>query len=263
MPRSGRDRMGGEEIIDKGLKLWRLLVNTLMIFFFFANLIYADNHCHPAVDFNKSQLIVGYGSLMEEASKQRTESNVSINYPIILSGYQRGWFLSGCSRGPSLSTTYLGVIEKNNSQLNAVIYKINDPKKIIEYDKREQGYCRKKINPSQLHYLVTNIPDDFRDGDIWIYASKPENIKTATAQCPIVQSYVDIFINGCLELENKFALPHFAEQCIATTANWSSFWVNDRLYPRRAHIYQPNAEKIDRLLSTQLPDDYKNIKIEG
>jgi hypothetical protein len=94
--------------------------------------------------------------------------------------------------------------------------------------------------------------------------NRPEFITVPDAKYPIVQSYVDIFISGCLELSQRVIGENtdFAEECVTTTADWSSHWVNDRLYPRRPFIYQPKASKIDALLAKMVPDQFKQIKIE-
>lgn len=36
--------------------------------------------------------------------------------------------------------------------------------------------------------------------------------------------------------------------CTGSTPSGSQYWVNDRLYPRRPFIYQPNASRIDAAL---------------
>ena len=55
----------------------------------------------------------------------------------------------------------------------------------------------------------------------------------------------------------------FAETFLKTSTDWSKYWVNDRLYPRRAFIYQPNASKIDQLIVKVLGKEmFSNIKIE-
>ena len=80
---------------------------------------------------------------------------------------------------------------------------------------------------------------------------------------PIVQSYVDIFISGCLEIEDKYELPHFADKCVETTKGWSTSWVNDRLYPRRPIFNVPKAFRIDKVLANNVPKQFGKIEIEG
>lgn len=220
----------------------------------------AANHsgnCNAAPDPAKTQYIIGYGSLMQDESRKRTTPNANIAYPVKVNGYQRGWFTKGS--GVGFSTTFLGVVQSKESTLNAVIYQI-DVTEITTMDKREFSYCRLAVEPENYSLLKQDIP--LSSGQVWIYVNKPETIATANRNYPIVQSYVDIFLSGCLELEQRFELEDFAKQCLVTTSNWSIQWLNDRVYPRRPFIYQPKAGRIDQLLKEHLPKYFQQIRIE-
>lgn len=220
----------------------------------------AANHsgnCNAAPDPAKAQYIIGYGSLMQDESRKRTTPNANIAYPVKVNGYQRGWFTKGS--GVGFSTTFLGVVQSKESALNAAIYLI-DVTEITTMDKREFSYCRLAVEPENYSLLKQDIP--LSPGQAWIYVNKPETIATANRNYPIVQSYVDIFLSGCLELEQRFELEDFAKQCLVTTSNWSIQWMNDRVYPRRPFIYQPKAGRIDRLLKEHLPQYFQQIRIE-
>ena len=220
----------------------------------------AANHrgnCNAAPDPAKVQYIIGYGSLMQDESRKRTTPNANISYPVKVNGYQRGWFTKGSEVG--FSTTFLGVVQSKESALNAAIYLI-DVTEITTMDKREFSYCRLAVEPKNYSLLKQDIP--LSPGQAWIYVNKPETIATANTSYPIVQSYVDIFLSGCLELEQRFELEDFAKQCLATTSNWSVQWMNDRIYPRRPFIYQPKAGRIDQLLKEHLPQYFQHIRIE-
>ena len=220
----------------------------------------AANHsgnCNAAPDPAKAQYIIGYGSLMQNESRQRTTPNANISYPVKVNGYQRGWFTKGSKVG--FSTTFLGVVQSKESALNAAIYTI-DVTEISTMDKREFSYCRLAVEPANYSLLKQDIP--LSPGQAWIYVNKPNTIATANRHYPIVQSYVDIFLSGCLELEQRFELKDFAKQCLATTSNWSTQWMNDRIYPRRPFIYQPKARQIDQLLKEHLPQYFQHIRIE-
>lgn len=220
----------------------------------------AANHsgnCNAAPDPGKVQYIIGYGSLMQDESRKRTTPNANIAYPVKVNGYQRGWFTKGS--GVGFSTTFLGVVQSKESALNAVIYLI-DVTEITTTDKREFSYCRLAVEPENYSLLKQDIP--LPPGQAWIYVNKPETIATANRSYPIVQSYVDIFLSGCLELEQRFELKDFAKQCLVTTSNWSIQWMNDRIYPRRPFIYQPKAGRIDQLLKEHLPQYFQHIRIE-
>jgi hypothetical protein len=214
--------------------------------------------CHPTPDAGQPQHVVGYGSLMQDESRKRTSPRAGPAHPVEVAGYRRGWFARGDPVG--FSTTYLGVVADPQSRVNAVIYRI-ETDELAATDRREASYCRRGIALAEIRMLEQGT-FSLADGQAWIYVSKPEAIATPSARYPIVQSYVDIFLSGCLEQEQRFALKGFAQQCVATTRDWSEHWVNDRLYPRRPFIFQPMARQIDALLSHYLPEYFSRIRIE-
>jgi hypothetical protein len=215
--------------------------------------------CHPLPDAGQPQYIIGYGSLMQDESRKRTSPQAGSAHPIELSGYRRGWFARGDPVG--FSTTYLGVLPDAQSHLNAVIYRV-ETSELATTDRREASYCRWNV-PFLSITALEKPPSEVLSGQAWIYVNSAQDIATPSARFPIVQSYVDIFVSGCLEQEQRFGLEGFAQQCLATTHDWSEHWVNDRLYPRRPFIHQPKSRAIDLLLSQQLPALFSQIKIEG
>jgi hypothetical protein len=218
----------------------------------------AANECNAAPDLDRTQYVVGYGSLMQQESRRRTSPDAGPAHPIELHGYKRGWFSRG--RAVGLSTTYLGVIPERSSRLNAVMYQV-DEREVLATDARELSYCRTAVPSSQISTLESDyvaVPD----AQIWIYVSREEFVGVPSARYPIVQSYVDIFLSGCLEQEQQFGLSGYSEECIATTSNWSEHWVNDRIFPRRAFVFQPRASQIDTLLAAHLTKYFERIRIE-
>jgi Gamma-glutamyl cyclotransferase, AIG2-like len=208
---------------------------------------------------DRPQFIFGYGSLVESKSRQMTWASALYASPAIVDGIERGWFDQ--TGGPSYSTTYLGAVAAEGSQCNGVIFPIS-AQGLASYDQRETGYKRERIN--QANIVMLDGSDKAPDGDIWFYANQKKAY--ASAKLPIVQSYVDICLNGCLEIEATYPLAKkakFAETFITTCSNWSEWWVNDRLYPRRAFIYQPNASTIDQLIINVLGQEmFSKIQIE-
>lgn len=213
--------------------------------------------CRTTEDENKKQYIIGYGSLMEDDSRQRTSPLAANAYPIVIKGFRRGWFQKGSDLGTS--TTFLGVLPDHKAMLNAVIFSVSK-NELLATDIRESGYCRVLVSDTNISMLKNTLP--VPEGQVWIYVTKPEYVKNSSSRFPIVQSYVDLFISGCIEQEQRYNIPGFAKQCIETTTDWSSFWVNDRIYPRRPFIYQPKASQIDRLLNEVIPEFFEKIKIE-
>lgn len=238
----------------------RLLTAALALF---ATAAAAEDACHPEVDTTKSQYIIGYGSLMETASKERSSPTAGPNRPVRVTGYQRAWNTRGGLVG--FSTTYLGVQKAEGVEMNAALYLDVNTSDITGTDLREEFYCRDAVAAEAVEVL--DGEPLLADAQIWIYYNKPDAVHPPTPRWPIVQSYVDIFLTGCLELEKKVVADRltnstFSEECILTTEGWSEHWVNDRLYPRRAFIYQPNASRIDRLIHKMLPDEFDAIRIE-
>ena len=213
--------------------------------------------CSPAPDPTQAQYVLGYGSLMQDSSRVRTAPHAGPARPVMVKGYQRGWFMR--SKGAGLGITYLGVVEDVVSSLNAVVYEV-DVKELAATDRRERAYCRVAVAPAAVKLLSAG--DSVR-GQIWIYEVRPGEASAADEDHPVVQSYVDIFLDGCLEQEERFHLQAFAAQCVQTTNGWSDYWVNDRVYPRRPFVLQPRAPQIDQLLADELPAYWSQIRLDG
>jgi hypothetical protein len=95
---------------------------------------------------------------------------------------------------------------------------------------------------------------------VWIYEIPAGEATAVDEEHPIGQSYVDAFLAGCMEQEERFQLRDFAVQCVRSTTGWSAHWVNDRLYPGRPLTFQPRASQIDRLLAAELPSYWAQVR---
>ena len=219
----------------------------------------SDGGCGEPLHTGRAQYIVGYGSLMQDDSRMRTSPRAGPAHPVEVEGYRRGWFTRGGGTGPG--TTYLGVRSEAKSRINAVIYQV-DPAEVDATDKRESLYCRVAVDLSDVRPLERGWSPE-RDAQAWIYLSLPKAVAAPDSRNPIVQSYVDVFLTGCLEQEQRSGLADFSRECLATTEGWSEHWVNDRVYPRRPFVFQPKAAQIDGLLKQQLPQYFSRIRIES
>lgn len=208
---------------------------------------------------NQPQFIFGYGSLVEADSRAMTWPAARYASPAIVQGVERGWFDQVPGQG--YSPTYLGAVQSPTHTCNGVIFPVTE-QELAAYDKRESGYKRDKIDQSKITMLDGSKAAPA--GDIWFYGN--QNKILASQKYPIVQSYVDVCLNGCLQLEAGYPLARehkFAESFIRTTTNWSEWWVNDRIYPRRPFIYVPNASAIDELLISVLGiEAFNKVQIE-
>lgn len=185
--------------------------------------------------------------------------------PAVVTGVQRGWFDQVTT--PGYSPTYLGAVVQAGATCNGVIFSVTQ-QELVAYDQRETGYLREKIDPSNITML--DGTGAAPQGDIWFYANTQQ--RPASPEFPIVQSYVDVCLNGCLEIEATYPLATriefegkqitYSEMFIRTSTDWSEWWVNDRLLPRRPFVYVPNASTIDALIKKCLGVDPSKIELE-
>jgi cation transport regulator ChaC len=112
--------------------------------------------CHPKIRTQLPQYILGYGSLIDEQSKQKTNPTAEESFPVFIKGYQRHWGAHG--NLPGLNATFLSIVENHAASFNGVIYKLSHPNTIEQYDKRERIYCRKQLDAAQLQTGLTKNP---------------------------------------------------------------------------------------------------------
>lgn len=220
---------------------------------------------------DQDNYILGYGSLIEFASRTRTAPDALYVRPVRATGMVRGWFAQ--ARTPGYSPTYVGAVDIRQLKarplrpyLNGVLYYVT-PQELAATDQREDaGYTRVEVLPQNIQMLDgSQAPPQ---GKIWIYLNKFTNGQKLedflpSANYPIVQSYVDICINGCMEIEANFPTAKgFAQDFIESTIYWSEYWVNDRPMPRRPFMYRSNAYTIDQLLAKLIPDYFSLMRIE-
>jgi len=118
----------------KALNLFILIIWTSSSFSF---------DCHPTINDRLPQYIIGYGSLIDEQSKKRTDPTAKESLPVLIKGYERSWSVHG--NLPGLNATFLSVSEDKHSSFNGIIYRLSNPENIQQYDKRETTYCRKEL----------------------------------------------------------------------------------------------------------------------
>jgi hypothetical protein len=199
----------------------------------------------------RPQYIFGYGSLVQRQSRVETWAGAEFASPVIVQGVARGWFDQ--TGGPSWNPTYLGALLDKDAVCNGVIFPVSSPE-FTAYGEREIGYQLTKIDSSQISMLDGS--NTAPEGDIWFYGNTEKRFPSS--EHPIVQSYVDVCLDGCLEIEAMYPLArqaNFAEQFVKTTSNWQPPWINDRIYPWRPSVYVPRASQIDALIQKVLGKD--------
>jgi hypothetical protein len=206
--------------------------------------------------------VFGYGSLLERASRTRTNPDAVGAWPARVTGFQRGWFHQFANHVGS-TCTFLGAVKDHDKTINGVIYKVADLKSTKD---REVGYTATVLEGDQIEMMDGCGPWKFgEDATISIFLSNPDSVSPTmepTQQFPIVQSYVDLCINGCLEINALYRAVNgdFAQEFIRTTTGWNKYWVNDRIYPRRPFIYSPSASAIDKALEASKVLKYVQLR---
>jgi len=222
----------------------------------------AGDNCHPPINSKQANYLVGYGSLMNEESRSRTNPEVKQLTPVRVKGFIRDWN----TITPGYQIIYLGALPCNTDQkncfLNGLAYLVPDVKAA---DEREGPYCRQEISHENLQPYKREDSIDPK-ARYWIYVTKKEDIYHPDQKHPLIQSYVDLFIGGCIEQAaniahkkvNDLSFPDdygFVFDCISGTIGWTTtHWLNDRVYPERPWAASPYALKIDKILAKSNED---------
>jgi hypothetical protein len=203
-----------------------------------------------------ANFIVGYGSLINSPSRNDTAGKTIPAIPIrVLPSF--GFIRSWNTRNPSARFTTLGLRKPNAGEaamtINGVLYPV-EGQDMAKYDQREGSkYIRMEVPPSQIEPVGwQRLPEG---GKFWVYVpllpvadggtGRPgEGLPLAVAEFPLLQSYIDVVVEGGLEYG-----PEFAREILETTDGWSRFWLNDRELPHRPWVHDPQAAKVDELLA--------------
>ena len=221
--------------------------------------IWAQDHCHPQIGDN--DYVVGYGSLMSQTSAERTVERILSRHPVVINGFVRTF--DAHVEIFNLGIAFLSVSPHETERLNGVMMSLS--KQDIEaMDGREKSYCRQSI-PHDSIQITDGYAFSDPDSKVWIYVlENKDDSEVTTSKFKVVQSYVDVFLDGCLDINQEFDLSDFARDCVNLTKGWEKYpIVNDRIFPRRPWVYQPNALQIDRLLMEIAPEVIDNRHFES
>ncbi|MCG7496653.1 gamma-glutamylcyclotransferase [Vibrio sp. Of7-15] len=182
--------------------------------------------------------IFGYGSLINTYSRQKT-GQTGNSYPVSISGLTRhfGKIDSRYSISPLAA-------QQGKGECNGVLVEIDDIA-LAQFDLREKGYQRIIIEPEHITFLQAPVR---LDSPVWAYV-RP-NPKIPCHDQPIVQSYIDTVLAGCLSISHDFA-----QTFINTTDGWQHALINDRenpIYGNLAGVQDHHRQQIDQLLKPVL-----------
>jgi hypothetical protein len=195
-----------------------------------------------------TQFIFGYGSLINSTSRNATVGKAVPAVPVRVSaafGYLRAWddrsfsgFTSLRLRKPETG--------KKASTINGVLYPV-DGADMAKYDARERGYTRVEVPRDDIEAISwQQLP---ATGRVWVYipvqgdGEPGVGLPSASAEFPLLESYIDVVVEGALEYGEPFA-----RELLETTSDWSNYWLNDRELARRPWVYNPGSSQVDELL---------------
>ena len=176
------------------------------------------------------------------------------------------------------TNTNTTAISNKGSEINGVIFQVSSDD-IPDFDRREVGYTKIRV---PLEYITicsyTQVQNYFDNNcntattannnataatassshrqheqanfslkptdRIWLYTPLPGQTHAADETHPLLQSYVDTVLQGCL----SWGGPPMAEQFILTTEGWSTYFLNDTPSSRRPWLFRKEYSVIDTLL---------------
>lgn len=205
---------------------------------------------HKNLPNQPTDFIFGYGSLINTKSRNSTATAPIPAIPVRVLpsfGFIRCW-----NDRSATEFTALGLRKAKDGEstatINGVLYAVSS-EDLPKFDAREKGYVRLEIPGSMIESVSwQRLPEA---GKIWVYVPQKENsapgenLPTPDANYPILQSYVDVVVEGALEYGEDFA-----KETLETTDCWDKHWLNDRELARRPWVNDPLSGKVDELLSS-------------
>lgn len=206
---------------------------------------------HPFLG-HASNLIFGYGVLINTELREQSLSEKSVAIPARLSsefGYIRTWNF----KGPSYSA--LGIEKRQKgAPINGIVYSVNVDDMTL-WDQFEKGYDRIQVPREVIEYTSWLQPKE--DAKIWIYVPKPDFQALPDEYSPLMQSYLDTVLAGCLEHGEAFA-----REFLETTTGWPKWWLNDRVVTKNAWSSRREQKYIDQLLEDHPSSSAENMFLE-
>jgi len=195
--------------------------------------------------------IFGYGSLQNKNSIRNTITHIDEEtFAVRVKNIKRGWYLP-INKNNLISKpwTTLACIEENGYYVNGILIKIT-PEHLRLLDERETDYVRKIIPHGQIKSICDKELSS--DSIVYYYGIEIESKQIPTLITPILQSYLDTCLIGCIEIDKKLGNKQYEYtiEFLHTTHEWNAMyhWENDRIFPRRPYENVPHARIIDQLL---------------
>jgi len=174
-------------------------------------------------------------------------------YAVRISNMKRGWYFRVSSTTPmTLPWTTLVCSDAPNFTTNGILLPTTDDE-LSQLDLREKGYRRMTIDTKCIECLCKNkqIP---KNATVYYYGLPSSEFALSDRDAPLLQSYIDTCLSGCIRIDSLLHTGStdypFTTEFLKTTQQWDKmrYWINDRVHPRRPHVFVPDADIIDQLL---------------
>lgn len=202
--------------------------------------------------------VFAYGSLLCSQSRALTVGRTTELIPAGLVGYRRIWNMPVPQLGGGIC--FLAIEPAADALCSGGVFTVDE----AEFDRvvqRERDYTVVSIEPSRLHW---EDQSQTLEGPVHSFIHRSD--ERPTPEFPIVQSYLDLCLRGCLELdashpraEGRARVTEFLQDA----HGWSEHWINDRVHPRRPFVEEPNAPVIDHHIRANLAEYVEHIRIGG
>ena len=172
----------------------------------------------------------GYGSLVNSKTHVYQDGR-----PAKLSGWRRVW-----KRTNARDMAFLTIVPSDRTELLGLIAKVPNSD-WVALDAREEGYDRLVATEMITH-------DHSGNPELAIYAIPEATRFPPTPDHPILLSYLDVVLQGYLNVFGESGVQHFME----TTDGWDTVVLNDRanpIYPRAQSLSADEISMVDQCLS--------------
>ena len=173
----------------------------------------------------------GYGSLVNLATHDYDDPR-----PATLHGWRRIW-----RRTHLRKAAFLSVERHSNCALHGVVARVPGSD-WAALDAREAAYARHDVSETVRH--------DGRDAPTAVYQVRPEHV-SQDHDHPILLSYLDVVVQGYLQVYGMDGVVHFFE----TTDGWDAPIFDDRanpIYPRHQALLEKERALVDAQLAAMV-----------
>ena len=156
-------------------------------------------------------------------------------------------------------------VDKNGEYdrgINGVLFPVINQQDLMAFDIREVGYTRVSVplqfvsvlpqfgcssarnRALELQSVLLGADEHSEEPLIWVYVPDSSHSALPSVDYPILQTYVDVCIEGCLVWGGK----QFAMDFLKGTSSWSEFYLNDTPMSRRPWLHRKDYKRVDECL---------------